>query len=192
MLVDLEPIVKMLNKELTSNKDPLMAFLYGSAIEEAGQPGVYVAPNFDNMLESVTIDDTALKVHRYVHSDAQQAEWKRISDLRDQGEDPDPLDWDAPPFNKVDYGVADNVQQILEYYADEVSDDNPDHYVISLRRIVKAEEPERGGWRWHKWGRYIGTKTPMHEYIHDEGDEIEGVFCFHLLRLEHPSIQSSR
>ena len=27
---------------------------------------------------------------------------------------------------------------------------------------------ETQGWRWHKWGEYIGKHTPQYEYLSDE------------------------
>jgi len=52
-----------------------------------------------------------------------------------------------------------------------------------LRVIRKDLEPTDGGWRWHKWGEYIGTQNPQMEYIHDE-PEIEKVYVYHIYELE--------
>lgn len=46
-----------------------------------------------------------------------------------------------------------------------------------LTRLLKSEESSDGGWRWHKWGEYIGTHKPQCEYLHDE-PEIEEVWVF--------------
>jgi hypothetical protein len=37
-------------------------------------------------------------------------------------------------------------------------------------------------WRWHKWGEYIGTKNPQHEYLYDEDESIQEVFCYHIYK----------
>jgi ribonucleotide reductase alpha subunit len=74
------------------------------------------------------------------------------------------------------YGVADNIEQIKEFYKDQIASNNP--IVISVTEINKNTQPEDGGWRWHKWGQYIGTMEPQCEYIYDE-PEIDSVFVFH-------------
>lgn len=45
------------------------------------------------------------------------------------------------------------------------------------------DQPSEGGWRWHKWGPYVGDKHPEHEYLHDEGPEITQATCFHVYRV---------
>jgi hypothetical protein len=65
------------------------------------------------------------------------------------------------------YGVCDTVEQVLEHYKSDL--ENPDRkFCISFNTIVKAEQPESGGWRWNKWGSYIGTHDRQCEYLYDE------------------------
>lgn len=86
---------------------------------------------------------------------------------------------DGGPFDcRECYGVCDNVQQILDHYPELQSSEDRE-FVVGITRIRKEEQPEWGGWRWHKWGEYIGTQSPQCEYIHDE-PEIEEVFVFHI------------
>lgn len=81
-----------------------------------------------------------------------------------------------------EYGVADNLHQIKSYYAGLI--DDPEVFVcISYAIVRKDTEPESGGWRWHKWGSYIGDKDRQHEYLYDE-PEIDQVLVFHLTELE--------
>jgi hypothetical protein len=80
------------------------------------------------------------------------------------------------------YGVCDTVEQVLEQSG---IADLPERYVVSLTEIRRDEEPEWGGWRWHKWGPYIGTRTPTTEYLHDE-PEIDRVYVYHIYRVEEP------
>jgi hypothetical protein len=80
-----------------------------------------------------------------------------------------------------DYGVCDDHTQILAKWPELETD--PAHFIISLSLITRASQPAQGGWRWHKWGDYIGTKTPRCEYLHDE-PEIDAVFCFHIMELK--------
>lgn len=85
-------------------------------------------------------------------------------------------------FELGPYGVSDNVEQVLEKYKEWL--DSPERkFCISFTKITKSEEDSCGGWRWHKWGEYIGTKDPQHEYIYDEGDDIQEVYCYHIYEI---------
>lgn len=72
------------------------------------------------------------------------------------------------------YGIADNIEQIKKLY-EKVLDKSKD-YVCLATPIVKGEN---GGWRWHKWGPYIGTQKPTAEYL-DEEELINQVFVYHI------------
>lgn len=84
------------------------------------------------------------------------------------------------------YGVADNATQVVEYFKDFEKRNNIDlgDCVICMHPIVKEFQPDEGGWRWHKWGRYIGVKDPQCEYIKEENDSIKMVWCFHIYFVE--------
>lgn len=84
-----------------------------------------------------------------------------------------------PPGYDDDYisGVADNIQQIIDHHP-EVNE--PDReFVITMTPIIAREQPAEGGWRWHKWGEYIGTQDPQCEYLRDE-PVIEKVYVYHI------------
>lgn len=84
--------------------------------------------------------------------------------------------------NVIDqYGVADTAEQVMAHFEPIDAE-----MVIFVTPVVKAHEPSSGGWRWHKWGTYIGTKKPTAEYLHDE-PEIEQVYCFHGYKTEKAS-----
>jgi hypothetical protein len=53
-------------------------------------------------------------------------------------------------------------------------------FTLAFTRVRKRDQPDEGGWRWHKWGEYIGEKSPQYEYLYDEGNEIEEVYCYHV------------
>lgn len=74
----------------------------------------------------------------------------------------------------VAYGVCDNYEQVLEKYKDILNDPNK-KYVIGMCTV-------EGGWRWHKWGEYIGTKNPEHEYLYDD-IHIDRVYCFYIYEI---------
>lgn len=75
------------------------------------------------------------------------------------------------------YGVCDNIEQVLKHFEGIINSDL--EVVISLTPISRDNQPQSGGWRWHKHGAYIGTQNPQHEYIADE-PEIEKVYVFNL------------
>ena len=64
------------------------------------------------------------------------------------------------------YGVCDDLPNLLAVYPELEAPGR--EFVVRLTPIVKAKEPADGGWRWHKWGEYIGKQEPQCEYIHDE------------------------
>lgn len=82
------------------------------------------------------------------------------------------------------YGVCDNAEQAIEY-ADNLMWKNiletTDDYIILLVPMFKDSQPKFGGWRWHKWGIYIGEQNPEYEYLYDEKD-IEMIYCFNIVK----------
>jgi|AGFS01.1.fsa_nt_gi hypothetical protein len=80
------------------------------------------------------------------------------------------------------YMVCDNVEQALEYWKGAII--NPDEqYVIALMPVLKQGQPEDDGWRWEKWGKYIGTQNPQCDYLFDE-PEINKVYCAHIYHVQ--------
>lgn len=75
------------------------------------------------------------------------------------------------------HGVCDNLQQILEKFP--IINHPSMEFCISMTQITKADQPKEYGWRWHKWGDYIGTHDIKCEYLYDEAD-IEYVYVFHV------------
>lgn len=86
-----------------------------------------------------------------------------------------------PTLDIGPYGVCDSYEQILEQ-CPELVDSTDREFVITLTPVVKADQPAEGGWRWHKWGDYIGNLDPQYEYIYDE-PFIEKVYCYHIYEL---------
>ena len=77
-----------------------------------------------------------------------------------------------------EYGVCDSIEQLLEKCP--ILENDPDRqFIISITEIVAADQPEEGGWRWSKWGEYIGDHKITAEYIHDE-IEISEVYVYHI------------
>lgn len=82
------------------------------------------------------------------------------------------------------YGVADNYQQILERDPDvqECINDPDKNFIIQLCWIAKADQPEWGGWRWEKWGEYIGDFQPKSMYLYDE-PKIDGIYVYQVFEV---------
>jgi len=74
------------------------------------------------------------------------------------------------------YGVCDSPEQLLNMYDFEA---DPRTFFIKLTEMRKSEQSSWGGWRWHKWGDYIGKQEPTTEYLYDE-PLIDNVFVFHI------------
>lgn len=82
----------------------------------------------------------------------------------------------------VDYGVCDNYQQIKEEYKNLI-EDHDKKYVVIMTTVEREKQPSEGGWRWHKWGSYIGNQNPQHEYICDD-KHIDKVYCYHIYEID--------
>lgn len=75
------------------------------------------------------------------------------------------------------YGVCDSVEQLLARCPELESAAR--RFIVMVTPIRREAEPDEGGWRWHKWGEYIGTQKPEHEYLYDD-KHIDEVLCFHI------------
>ena len=93
------------------------------------------------------------------------------------------------PWDRIStYGVADNIAQIHAFVQEqEAQGYDFGKCIINIRPILRKHEPAQGGWRWHKWGRYIGNFDHCCEYIHDE-EGIEMVLCFRIIPLKKREI----
>ena len=85
------------------------------------------------------------------------------------------------------YGVCDSPQQFIDRFKKLLEEDERT-FVVSFGHIKK--EPEKagkgGGWRWHKWGRYIGDGKPQCEYLDDEEFFADGVYVYHVYQVDGP------
>lgn len=81
---------------------------------------------------------------------------------------------------RMDCGVCDSVEQFMEDCGSRLQEDKAE-YCVSFTTIRKADEPGSGGWRWHKWGPYIGRQEPTTEYLADE-PLIEQIVVYHIFR----------
>lgn len=86
------------------------------------------------------------------------------------------------------YGVADNATQVIRhlenslktyFYRNDFDDEfylgkslvkmielYPEYKLVLLMTPhMNTKDCSWGGWRWHKWGEYIGVHEPQHEYL---------------------------
>ena len=81
----------------------------------------------------------------------------------------------------AEYGICDNYQQILDKWPHLEIDTKK--YFITLVQMNREDQPDDGGWRWHKWGEYIGIQNPQHEYLFYE-EHIDTVYTYHIYTIE--------
>jgi hypothetical protein len=92
---------------------------------------------------------------------------------------------ERPEFNQRDsYGVCDNLSQIKSHYPELIESNRK--FVVLMTEIRHDEQTEQG-WRWRKWGDYIGIHKPQHEYLLDEVG-IEKVFVYKILEFSPDSL----
>lgn len=81
-----------------------------------------------------------------------------------------------------DYGVCDNWEQIVDLWPEILTSER--EFIISVTLI--EQDPDNrgggGGWRWHKWGKYIGNFDHQCEYLDDEVG-IDHVWTFHIIEI---------
>lgn len=107
--------------------------------------------------------------------------WKRWSDEWQKCHDNPGRRFDhsvEPQYQE--YGVCDTPDQVVKKFK---LDSLPQKVFVTFVKITKADQPKSGGWRWHKWGSYIGKKRPKCEYIADEPNITE-VYTFHIYELK--------
>lgn len=69
-------------------------------------------------------------------------------------------------YECFDYGVADNIEQVKKKYKKLIAQKR-NRYVIGFE-VLRKKDDKKDGWRWHKWGCYIGKQKPQCEYLFDE------------------------
>lgn len=89
--------------------------------------------------------------------------------------------WNSwPAFKDLNfncYGICDAYEQVLASCPEIES--STKEYLVCVTPVERADQPEVGGWRWHKWGPYIGAQIITREYLFDES-LIERVLYYHV------------
>lgn len=89
--------------------------------------------------------------------------------------DEDFADWEEP------YGVCDSPQQFLAKDLAFLKDLDFNYCVFFVH--IQKHPGEKYGWRWHKWGSYIGEGTPQCEYLDDEPGFDDGVYTYSVYKV---------
>lgn len=90
------------------------------------------------------------------------------------------------------YGIVDTPKQFIKKFRKQLKKDERS-FVVSMTHIEKNPENagKGGGFRWHKWGPYYGSKKPRREYLDDEAGFKNGVYVYHVFQVSGPVIQLS-
>jgi len=144
---------------------------FGDMFEKV-ETGIYsTGLNFDHTIDMFSTDKIKDEwdSFTYIKKVNGEVDWKYIRECMEAGME-----------SKSNYGVCDNYQQVIDYYP-ELQNENR-KFALSVCKILKNNQPKRDGWRWHKWGEYIGTQEPQREYIYDE-PIINEVYVYHIYEL---------
>jgi hypothetical protein len=86
------------------------------------------------------------------------------------------------PCQSVEYGVADNIEQLLSLDWIDKYRQSEKEYIVTFCTVEKKDQPSKYGWRWYKWGQYYGNHQIQCEYLHDEVG-IDSVIVFNIIEL---------
>jgi hypothetical protein len=63
-------------------------------------------------------------------------------------------------LDEIGYGVCDSPAQLAAKF--------PAHRgTVWMTVVLRSDQSEWGGWRWHKWGQYVGDHVLDEEYLYD-------------------------
>jgi hypothetical protein len=132
------------------------------------------------------LDSTTDKVFRLIYNDIKSTRLETGVYLCPHGNFHLEIENPIEHFPNLDgfdnYGICDNFAQLRAVLPPLVTEDPDRFFTISLMEVRREDQPEDGGWRYHKWGEYIGTQKPRHEYLYDD-KHIDSVICYHIIEL---------
>lgn len=89
------------------------------------------------------------------------------------------------------YGVADSVQQIKQTY--KFLDKSDRQFVCFVTPMYREHQSDSGGFRFHKFGPYIGRHNITCEYLYDQTDiDVVYVYHFHEIINQKPDYSTDR
>jgi hypothetical protein len=94
----------------------------------------------------------------------------------------DPLDGEHDMTWFSSYGVVDHWTQLPL----DLLEKDKRNLLVFLGRHVKVDQPAEGGWRWHKWGPYLGVfqeQVRENEYLYDTPDVVE-VWSYQIVEIK--------
>lgn len=77
-------------------------------------------------------------------------------------------------------GLADNEDQVVEKFKHLA--DREEKFVIEMHPVYRKDEPDTHGFRFHKWGSYIGDREITMEYLYDQTD-MDVIYVFQIVPL---------
>ena len=87
---------------------------------------------------------------------------------------------DQPFIYECAYGLCDNYQQAINTFSKYANSENK--YCLFVTPIYREDQPEKYGFRYHKWGDYIGTQWFQHTYLYDD-KHIDVIYSFKFIKL---------
>lgn len=89
------------------------------------------------------------------------------------------------------YGVCDSIEQFQAKFHERLEKDERT-FCVFFTHIAKDKDNagQGGGWRWHKWGPYVGEGKPECEYLDDEDGFENGVYTYHVYQIDGPVLKS--
>uniref|UniRef100_A0AB74UNK8 Large polyvalent protein associated domain-containing protein n=1 Tax=Caulobacter phage BL57 TaxID=3348355 RepID=A0AB74UNK8_9VIRU len=194
-VADVDPIAKMIAEMNQRVRTPIRlhqgVYSMGSwnpefeIVEEIKELDHRWGPEYE---PGLTQDERSARLTAWFKADGERRE-ARIKLLHDKYkiEVVHPDDEDAPPvaegYSRIaglveSYGVCDGPEQLLACIPDLI--DDPDtRYFISMCEVRREHQEPNGGWRYHKWGPYIGNQNPQYEYLYDD-KHIDAVYTYHI------------
>jgi hypothetical protein len=79
-----------------------------------------------------------------------------------------------------DHGICDSPDQFFKKYKEALMSDSRNLCV----HFQHMEKDPQVGFRWHKWGKYIGEGIPDDEYLYKSSGFENGVFVFDICQLK--------
>lgn len=80
------------------------------------------------------------------------------------------------------YGMVDSIEQFTEMTPHLNDPKSPFDYTVLFRAIFRSEQPESGGFRYGKHGKYYGTHKLKSDYLYS--DEIDHIITFNIISFE--------
>jgi len=95
------------------------------------------------------------------------------------------INFEVEEFPEVEdvpqFGMVDNPQQFMELFGDKLKEGGR-KFFVDFTIVSKSDQPEKDGFRYHKWGEYYGEQNLTTEYLYDE-EEVDLIVLFHVYEI---------